>query len=202
MPLRVYDLSVALFDAGCIKFGEFILKSGIPSPIYIDLRILVSKPSLLRKIGAALGARVRSIGCDGIAGIPYAGIPLAVVASQDSGRPMIYPRKEVKDYGTKKSIEGVYQEGDTYLVIDDLITDGKSKIEAIKPLEDAGLYVYDILVILDREQGGEKILATKGYRLHSLCKLSQVLHSLVSATRIGPETEILVNEWISNNQFS
>jgi uridine monophosphate synthetase len=115
---------------------------------------------------------------------------------------MIYPRKEVKDYGTKKLIEGAYEQGDRVLVIDDIITDGASKIEAIAPLTEAGLSVTDVLIILDREQGGDKILAKAGYTLHSLGKLSEVLDALVAAGKVEPEMRAKVAEFIADNQFA
>ena len=97
-----------IFEAGCIKFGEFKLKSGILSPVYVDFRGLISNPPLLKEIGQALADKAKQIGCDRIAGIPYAGLPLGVAASLAGGIPMIYPRKEAKEYGTGKLIEGVY----------------------------------------------------------------------------------------------
>jgi len=190
-----------IFDAGCIKFGEFKLKSGIMSPVYCDFRGLVSKPELLKEVGQALAGKAWEIGCDRIAGIPYAGLPLGVAASLAGGIPMIYPRKEAKDYGTRKLIEGDYKEGDRVLVIDDIITDGASKIEAIEPLKEAGLAVTDVLIILDREQGGDRILAKAGYKLHSLGTLSSVLGALVAAGKVEPDMRRKVEEFITANQF-
>ena len=190
-----------LFDAGCIKFGEFKLKSGIMSPVYVDFRGLVSDPVLLDRIGFDLGERALEIGCDRLAGIPYAGIPLAIMTSHATAIPMIYTRKEVKDYGTKKIIEGAYVEGEQALVIDDIITDGASKIEAIKPLEEVGLIVKDVLIVLDREQGGAAILAKAGYTLHCLGKLSEVLDVLVQAGKVTPEKQAEVAKFIAANQF-
>lgn len=195
------DLYCSIFDAGCIKFGEFKLKSGILSPVYVDFRGLVSKPKLLAEIGKKLAEIAKEIGCDRIAGIPYAGIPLGVAASIAGNIPMLYPRKEVKDYGTKKLIEGEFSPGDRVLVIDDIITDGASKIEAITPLKGAGLVVTDVLVILDREQGGDRILAQAGYKLHSLGKLSEVLDALVSVGKVELEMRAKVKEFIADHQF-
>lgn len=195
------NLYNAIFDAGCIKFGEFKLKSGIMSPVYCDFRGLVSTPDLLAEVGKALAGKAREIGCDRIAGIPYAGLPLGVAASLAGGIPMIYPRKEAKDYGTKKLIEGAYNEGDKILVIDDIITDGASKIEAIEPLKAAGLVVTDILIILDREQGGDKILAKAGYKLHSLGTLSQILDALVAVGKVDADMRAKVAEFVAANQF-
>ncbi|MEN6357376.1 MAG: orotate phosphoribosyltransferase [Armatimonadota bacterium] len=191
-----------IFNAGCIKFGEFKLKSGIISPVYCDFRGLVSHPALLKEVGEALAAKAKQIGCDRIAGIPYAGLPLGVAASIAGDIPMLYPRKEAKSYGTKKLIEGAFSEGDKVLVIDDIITDGASKIEAIAPLKEAGLVVTDVLIILDREQGGDKILAKAGYKLHSLGKLSDVLDALVAAGKVDACMRSKVAEFIASNQFA
>lgn len=195
------SLYKTFFNAGCMKFGEFKLKSGIMSPVYCDFRGLVSHPALLKEVGEALAARAKQIGCDRVAGIPYAGLPLGVAASIAGDIPMLYPRKEAKDYGTKKLIEGAFSEGDRVLVIDDIITDGASKIEAIAPLKDAGLLITDVLIILDREQGGDKILAKAGYKLHSLGKLSDVLDVLVAAEKVDPEMREKVAVFIAGNQF-
>ena len=196
------SLAMQLFDAGCIKFGEFKLKSGITSPVYCDFRGLVSTPELLFEVGRALAERARQIGCDRIAGIPYAGLPLGVAASLAGGLPMIYPRKEAKDYGTRKLIEGAYQAGDRVLVIDDIITDGASKLEAIQPLAQAGLVVTDVLIILDREQGGGRMLAKAGYRLHALATLSQVLDRLAALGRVDEGMRGQVARFIEENQFA
>ena len=172
------------------------------SPVYCDFRGLISKPELLAEIGKALAEKAKEIGCDRIAGIPYAGLPLGVAASLAGDIPMIYPRKEAKEYGTGKLIEGAFNQGDKVLVIDDIITDGASKIEAIEPLTEAGLVVTDVLIILDREQGGDKILAKAGYKLHSLGKLSEVLDALVAAGKVEPEMRAKVAEFIAANQFA
>jgi uridine monophosphate synthetase len=99
--------------------------------------------------------------------------------------PMIYPRKETKEYGTARQIEGEFQAGDRAIVLDDLITTGGSKLEAIAPLEAAGLRVQDVVVLIDREQGGREDLAGAGYRLHAVLRLSEMLDILAAAGRIG-----------------
>ena len=124
-----------LFEIGTMRFGEFTLKSGIKSPFYIDLRVVICYPDVLRRIGVLMAAEVSRCAGDRIAGIPYAGLPLAVSASLEGNLPLIYPRKEEKSYGTKRRIEGIYEPGDRVVLIDDIITDGGSKFEAIAVLE-------------------------------------------------------------------
>lgn len=191
-----------IFDAGCVKFGEFKLKSGIMSPVYCDLRMLVSVPEVLAEIGKALGEKAKEIGCDRVAGIPYGGVPIAVAASIASGIPMIYPRKEVKDHGTRQAIEGTHNVGEKVLVIDDLVTSGMSFNEAVEPLKSAGLVVTDLLVILDREQGGAKVIEKAGYKLHSLIKLLDMTEALAQSGKIDREMQQKVAEFIAANQFA
>jgi uridine monophosphate synthetase len=195
----VDKIALALFDIGAVKFGEFRLKSGLLSPIYIDLRLLVSHPRLLAQVAQQMAKMTWKLEFDRLAAIPYAALPIGVAVSLATHRPMIYPRKEVKDYGTARPIEGEYLEHETVLLIDDLITKGHSKIEAIAPLVAAGLKVNDILVLIDREQGGALELASLGCRLHALLTLTALLDVLVTHKKITPEKRAEVLTWIRQN---
>lgn len=181
------ELSLKLQEIGAIKFGEFKLKDGSMSPIYIDLRILVSFPDVLKLVSDALVEEAKDLKYDRVAGIPYAALPIATAFSLQTGKPMVYPRKEVKDYGTKKQVEGLFNEGETVLLIDDLITKGLSKIEAVAPLREAGLQVKDIVVLIDREQGGKLALETAGYNLKAVLKITELLNVLKENKKIEEE---------------
>ena len=168
-------LADGLLEAGCIKFGSFTLKSGLQSPIYIDLRQIISYPKLLEQIGAAYLPMLKNLKFDRIAGLPYAAIPIATAISLRGNYPMIYPRKEVKAYGTKAEIEGEYHAGETVVVIDDLATTGGSKFEAIEKLTDAGLIVKDVVVLVDRQSGAKESLEQAGFHLHAVLTITQLL---------------------------
>ena len=172
------ELASGLWQTGAIKFGNFTLKSGIQSPFYINLRLPVSDPSLLRRAAHAMSNMARGLEFNRIAGIPYAGLPLAVLISEELDVPLVYPRKEVKTYGDIRAIEGDYSPGETIVVVDDVITDGQSKIEAIAPLEDAGLVVNDLVILVDRQQGGSERMAKKGYQLRSVTTITDLLDTL------------------------
>jgi len=168
-------LAEQLLDTGCVKFGQFTLKSGLTSPIYIDLRRLVSFPRLLQDVGRAYLPVLRSLSFDRLAGLPYAAIPIATTISLQGGWPMVYPRKEVKTYGTKADIEGVYSPGEKVVIIDDLATTGSSKFEAVEKLAAVGLHVRDVVVLIDRQSGAREALAEHGLVLHAIFTLSELL---------------------------
>ena len=175
-----YDISFSqladgLLEAGCVKLGQFTLKSGLISPIYIDLRQLVSFPKLLKQVARAYLPILRGISFDRLAGLPYAALPIATAISIHGGWPLIYPRKEVKSYGTRAEIEGIYQIGERIVIIDDLATTGGSKFEAIEKLISEGLIVEDVVVLIDRQSGADKALTNAGYKLHSVTTLSKLL---------------------------
>jgi uridine monophosphate synthetase len=175
MSSSTSSLADSLLEAGCIKFGEFTLKSGLKSPVYIDLRQIISHPKLLSEVAQAYLPLISSLQFSRIAGLPYAAIPIATALSLAGNYPMIYPRKEVKEYGTKAEIEGEYHAGETVVVIDDLATTGGSKFEAIKKLTGAGLVVKDVVVLVDRQSGAKESLAEAGYAMHAVLTISEML---------------------------
>ncbi|MBU0510501.1 MAG: orotate phosphoribosyltransferase, partial [Chloroflexi bacterium] len=190
-------LADSLLDAGCIQFGRFTLKSGIESPIYIDLRRLAGFPQLLSEVALAYVPILRNLHFDRLAALPYAAMPIATAISLYGGWPMIYPRKEAKSYGTKAAIEGVFEPGERVVVIDDLITTGGSKFEGIEKLTAAGLEVEDVLVLIDRQSGGADVLAERGYRLHAVLTLPQLLDYYAQTGKVETKKIIEVREFLA-----
>lgn len=178
-------LAVTLHEIGAVRLGRFTLHSGRVSPIYIDLRLLVSFPAALQQVAQAYAALLGDLRFDILAAYPYAALPIGTALALQTGIPLIYPRKDAKGYGTGKRVEGVWQEGQRALVVEDLITSGDSILQAIATLQDAGLQVRDALVLIDREQGGRALLAQQGYELHAVMTLRALLAALEAAGRIS-----------------
>ncbi|MCX6065939.1 MAG: orotate phosphoribosyltransferase [Chloroflexi bacterium] len=191
-------LADSLLAAGCIKFGEFTLKSGLKSPIYIDLRRIISYPKLLEQIGAAYLPILEKLTFDRLAGLPYAAIPIATAVSLAGNYPMIYPRKEVKTYGTKAEIEGEFHPGETALIIDDLATTGGSKFEAIEKLTGAGLIVHDVVVLVDRQSGAKESLEQAGFHLHAVLTISEMLDYWETSGKVAKEKITATREFLNS----
>ena len=180
------ELAIDLHDIGALKFGEFTFKSGIVSPIYLDLRLFISYPKVLKKVTKLYAEQLKGLRYDRLAGVAYAALPIAGAISLEIERPWIFMRKEAlkKAYGLEKSLEGEFQKGETVVMIEDLVTKATSLLEAIPAIEAHGLVVKDAVVLLDYGKGGGQALAAKGYTLHAFMTVRELVDIMFAEGKI------------------
>lgn len=176
-----------LFDIGVFKFGTFTLKSGKTSPFYIDMRMLASYPLVLEEVVQAYWNIIDECDYQHICGVPYSGLVIAAAVCTTHHQPMLVKRKEVKNHGTKKIIEGTYKPGDTCLVIEDIITSGQSILETTSELEQHGLVVKDVVVLIDRQETGVENVKRNKHHVHALFTITEIAHYLYATNRITRE---------------
>ncbi len=130
---------------------------------------------------------VQGLKFDHIASVPYAALPAGSVVAWQLGVSMIYPRKEVKQHGTGQAIEGSFEPGQTAVLIEDVITTGGSIVTAAEVLRQAGLEIKDVVVLVDREQGGDLKMKEIGLALQSVLKISEIVSTLEQNNLIDAE---------------
>lgn len=192
------NIAKALFDAKVVKFGLFTYVSGKRGPVYVDVRTLPSYPESMKTVTDGMSKEIEKLKPDVIAGAETAGIPLAAVVSSKTMIPMVYVRKKPKSYGTKSKVEGVLNKGDRVVLIDDMITDGGSKMDFIDGVRSVGGVVDDLFVVLDREQGGSEALSSVGVELHSLITLKDMLEYMKKNKSIREEDYRSVLDYLND----
>ncbi len=195
------DLLAKLFEIDAIKEGEFTLASGIVSPVYIDLRRIISFPDVYQHVVDLLWDAIEDKHAHHVGGVPYAALPLASGVALLYRKSMLMPRKEVKDHGAGRTIEGVYKSGDTIVMLEDVVTSGGSILAAIDALEKEGLIVKEVVCFMDREQGAAQKLAERGIALRAVCTLSQAMDALRQAGKIDEAAVSRIATFIQQNQF-
>ena len=188
-------LAETLWKLGAIQFGDFTLgRTAVNSPVYVNLRLLISNPTALRRAAHVILDEVLALQSmreprvarfNLVAGVPFGGLHLATAYSLTAKVPMIYlhPRED----GSGNDIEGLYSPNQTALIIDDLITGGGSILETALTLEQAGIRVHDAVVLMDRQQGGRQRLRQSGINLASILTLEVALTYLMSSGKISEE---------------
>ncbi|WP_129114405.1 orotate phosphoribosyltransferase [Halegenticoccus tardaugens] len=166
------DLIEALRDADAVRYGEFELSHGGTSDYYVDKYLFETDPRCLRLVAEAFAARVEGTK---LAGVALGGVPLVAVTSVETGLPYVIARKKAKEYGTAKRIEGRLDDGETVVVLEDIATTGKSALDAVEALREAGATVNRALVVVDREEGARDLLADHDVELEALLTASDLL---------------------------
>ena len=199
------EIAKLLINIKSVKFSfddHFTLTSGLKSPVYVDCRRIMSyvneRELILEK--AANYFKNNNIDFDILAGGETAGIPYAAFLSNKLKKPMIYIRKKPKGFGINKQIEGEFQKNNNAILIEDLATDGGSKIIFINALREAGLIVKDIFVIFyyDIFDFESSELSKMNIKIHSLCTWKDIIN-YIETEKIYNESEISnLKEFLSN----
>lgn len=197
-------ISLGLIQNKALKIADYTLSSGKKSPYYVDLRQSISSPMAMDWIANSLARIVdNEIGrgkIDRIMGVPTAGIPFATIVSQKLAIPMLYYRKERKEHGVRKKIEGYFEKSDRILMIDDLITTGQSVIKAAKAAREQGGIVTELVVLLDREQGGKENILNHNIKPHVLFSISEAFKWLNEVELLSDKDHEMIVEYIEKEK--
>lgn len=189
------SLVIQLYDTGLVKFGDFRLKlhdkspEAPLSPVYIDLRILRRFPGAKSAAVDVYQELVRPLEFDLLADIPTAATPLVSSLSDRLGVGMVTPRTDAKIHGSGAKVDGLLASdmGKVAVLIDDLVTRAESKLEAVTILNGAGIRVKDVVVLIEREQGGRQQLADKNLSLHAALTMNRMLDFYVRVGKLSLE---------------
>lgn len=194
------ELALDLHEIGALKFGEFTYKSGAKGPMYLDLRLFISYPKLMKKIAKLYAEKLQGLQYDRLAGVAYAALPIAGAISLELEQPWIFLRKEglKKDHGLGKSLEGEYNEGETIVMIEDLCNRATSLLEAIPAIESHGLVVKDAVVLLDYQKGGQEAMAAKGYNLHAFMTVRELVDIMFAEGKIDADKHKQCVDFLEN----
>ena len=195
----------ALYRSGCLKFGTFRIKSGAQSPYYIDMASLLSSPTELCTIAEIAACEIRRIMAvhriDKLASIELKGALILPSIGCQVNLPCIVVRKEEKAYGVTGRIAGAeVVKGDHILFFDDVLSEGLSKKEGIKPLEDLGGKVEHLMIVVDREQGGSENLEKLGISVHALAKITELVKCLLEQGKVSKTQAEAVVEYVMRSQ--
>jgi orotate phosphoribosyltransferase len=162
-----------LKECGAIQFGKFVLTSGAVSNYYIDIKKASTNPKILKKIAEAMVEYTE--GYDVLAGMELGAVPLVVALSLETGIPYVIVRKEKREHGTSKQIEGSDIEDKKVLIIEDVTTSGGSVVKTINILRRNNALVDEVIVVVDRESGTEEKLQNLDCSFIPLLSVSDIL---------------------------
>ena len=178
----VKEFATFLYEKKIIRFGDFTLASGKKSPYYIDLRLVPSFPHEYRKMIRGLQNLIaENIGFENfhsLVSVPTGGLVVAASLATEIVKPLIYVRKQVKEHGTGKAVEGVTCHDMKLLMIEDVVTSGGSVINAIKSIKEEKMIITDACAVVDRMEGATEALQVEGVKLHSLLTINDITRSL------------------------
>jgi orotate phosphoribosyltransferase len=193
-----------LLKSHSLKVGVFTLASGKQSAYYIDLRVLPSFPPHFRlAIGAMKDTIVKMVGeFDTFASVPTSGLVFGSALAYEMGKPFIYVRKESKDYGTGKTIEGFLKPGSKVIIVDDVATTGMSISSAVETIRANGAIVEDVVALVNRYEGADDRLKKIGVKLHAVAGINDIVNALYKAGLVDENAlESVMKQMTSTGEY-
>jgi orotate phosphoribosyltransferase len=174
--------------------------SGILSPVYSDMRLLISYPKERKIIISEMAKLIKQLGVpDVVAGTATAGIPHAAYISEKLNIPMVYVRGKAKDHGKKSQIEGLFKKGQKAIIIEDLISTAGSSLETLSALKKEGGKVKDIVAIYTYTMPVSiKNIKSAGVKLHTLTTFPQVVDMAVKLGKMKEKDREIVHDWLKD----
>jgi orotate phosphoribosyltransferase len=165
--------------------GDFVLRSGRRSRYYLDKYRFETRPELLEALGSRIAAAIAEVepAATRLAGPELGAVALVAAASLRVRLPFLIVRKEAKDYGTAKRLEGAFEAGERVCLVEDVVTSGGAALQAVGALREAGLECATAVCVVDREEGGREELAGRGVTLHALFTSRELLQGRESAAK-------------------
>ena len=205
MTVIASDIALQLLQIKAIKLNPqkpFTWASGLKSPIYCDNRLTLSFPVVRRAIRDGLANLTREFGIvETVAGVATAGIPHGTLLADKMDLPFIYVRSKKKSHGKQNLIEGSYDKGTRAIVVEDLISTGKSSIAAVKALEEAGIEVEALISIFTYNLGiSRKNLKDANVNHDSLTNYETLIEIAAKEGFINSSDLKSLEEWRENPQ--
>lgn len=180
---RLRDAIIKLYHIGAIKFENYTLSQEKETPIYLDMRLVVSSPEILQTMATLIWRLRQEFNSSLLCGVPYTALALATCISLKYNIAMVLRRKELKNPNCPNAIkvEGRFTPGQTCLIINDVIFSGNSILETATALKDQGLIVREAFVFLDRLAGGKEFLRDQGIKVNSVVTLLSLVQILLES---------------------
>lgn len=198
------QIARALLEIGAVGFtpsNPITFKSGILSPVYVDNRTLPYHPQQWALIIEGFQALIqqRSLAFDVIAGVAVGGVPHSSALAYSIRRPSVFIRKEAKEHGKGRRIEGGEVSNQHVLLIEDLVTTGGSSLSGVHALREEGAVVTDMLAIVSYGfQEAQRSFAADAVTLHTLTDFDAILHEASALGRFTAHDEALIRNWFSD----
>ena len=203
----IYDIDIAKQIAkSLLQINAIILEPSNPfkwaagwnSPIYCDNRKTLSYPEIRTNIKQGLAAIVKTHykGVNAIAGVATAGIPHGALVAEELGLPFIYVRAKAKEHGKQNQIEGYFDVGQSVVLVEDLISSGKSSLEAAETLKDAGMNIKGVISIFTYGfDAATENFKNMGHEYIALCDYETLLHQAMESKYIQKKELSILKEW-------